>query len=448
MRSYPALLLTTALLLAGCFDVHNSGGPKGSTETGNPPAIDSSLVALVVSKDEVHITGSEGAVTPGGSPLSARNVTSMKLVHGNAAENGSFDLRVDGTRDDVFELRAGSGKTLSEPLFVDRGGAMVGDSDAGALSCKQREDLASTQLTSVIDSADSTCSTDDDCVFASKNTVCLDSCSDVVVSLAGKAEIEAAVDGINGGVCGDYESDGCMFIALPCVPPEPGSPACVKGKCELGPATADNAMSSCDERFQQASDQVDQAIANADRNCMVSGDCALAFHGTACAGSCTRDAVSQAGGAQVDDTVAMINAGLCGNLVEDGCIPKGQVPCPLGPTAVCSGGQCTTLDTLTCGERITAAQLELDRVGNQADKTCAADADCVFAAGSTDCFVGCGGEIVSQQGQAQVATAVDALNSGLCATFIADGCAAPAPSCVAPPEPACNDGTCGAKPTP
>ena len=107
---------------------------------------------------------------PGGSALAARNLTSMKVVKGNAAENGSFDLRVDGTRNDVFELRAGSGKQMSAPLFVDRGGATVGESDAGALSCKQQEALAATQIMAAVANADTTCTTDADCVLVPKGT--------------------------------------------------------------------------------------------------------------------------------------------------------------------------------------------------------------------------------------------------------------------------------------
>jgi hypothetical protein len=53
--------------LEACFSAH--GGPKDSTETGNPPAIDTKLVTLKVSADMVHIAGAKGAVTPGGNGL-------------------------------------------------------------------------------------------------------------------------------------------------------------------------------------------------------------------------------------------------------------------------------------------------------------------------------------------------------------------------------------------
>ena len=75
----------------------------------------------------------------------------------------------------------------------------------------------------------------------------------------------------------------------------------------------------------------------------------------------------------------MINAGLCANFEQDGCMTApGQVPCPSGPTPVCSAGQCTRLDALSCDERITEAQLEvLNAAMASADHECMTDADCV-----------------------------------------------------------------------
>ena len=44
--------------LAACFASH---GPKDSTETGNPPVIESNAVALHVMADGVHIVGAKWA---------------------------------------------------------------------------------------------------------------------------------------------------------------------------------------------------------------------------------------------------------------------------------------------------------------------------------------------------------------------------------------------------
>src|SRR5689334_17295102 len=130
-------LLGPLFLLVGCYG-SSSGGigrtpPPGSTETGNPPVIDVTKIALVVQIDEVHVVGKNGAVSPGGSALEVETLSSGDVAHGKSDSKGAFDIRVDGTIEDTYRLRAlgESADVKSAPVFLSRGGAMIGDGDGG-----------------------------------------------------------------------------------------------------------------------------------------------------------------------------------------------------------------------------------------------------------------------------------------------------------------------------
>jgi hypothetical protein len=329
--------LGACLALCACASEHHS------TETGNPPYIDPTRVALVTRGGGVHVTGATGAVEPGGTNVSARNLTSGGVAHGDADDDGSFDLAVGGTLDDVFELHAGRGSASSDAVFVDRDGASrtydagAPPADAGALSCEAREQAAAALLEGAVADADVACNEDADCTRVSTNAVCHDRCQEVVVSRAGKAQIDSALDEVDHGVCGDYASDGCVFIAPPCIPPQPGTPACVNARCELAPD--DGGALSCDERLSQAGARLAQAVADADRQCTSSSDCALAREITDCAGGCTADPVSRTGEQQVAAAIDAINAGVCANFEGSGCTRAGQPPCG-NPTVECRANLC------------------------------------------------------------------------------------------------------------
>ncbi|HMI91028.1 MAG TPA: hypothetical protein VK509_06670, partial [Polyangiales bacterium] len=135
-----ALAAVVPLMLLACADSHpdreGSGVvPQDSTETGNPPVIDIARIALVVTRDEVHVTGERGAVTPGGVKVEVENLASGEVESGDVARNGSFDVAVEGSFDDTYLLRAQGASAVppSAPVYLYRGGAMVA-SDGGMAS--------------------------------------------------------------------------------------------------------------------------------------------------------------------------------------------------------------------------------------------------------------------------------------------------------------------------
>lgn len=213
------------VLAIGCTE---SFRPDVSTETGNPPIIDSDKVALVVTSDEVHVQGEPGAVTPPEGEIEVTILRNQEVARGPVAGDGSFDVEVDATLDDVFEVRAVNGEQRSRPVIVLRGGAQVGEGDGGVLSCEQKSEYAREAVQQAIANADRSCETTDDCQIASPDSACFAGCGFDYVSADGQASISAVVAALDNGFCADFE-DGCDRIIPPCVPPEPGE--CHNGQC-------------------------------------------------------------------------------------------------------------------------------------------------------------------------------------------------------------------------
>jgi hypothetical protein len=114
----------------------------------------------------------------------------------------------------------------------------------GTLSCVERDQMAGKEIAAVIDSADKSCMIDTDCVEVSTSTNCHDSCGPAVVSQASQVSFATQLSRIDRDVCGNFTSDGCSFVALPCTPFPMSAPACSNGQCTLG-ATSTTGPAAC-----------------------------------------------------------------------------------------------------------------------------------------------------------------------------------------------------------
>lgn len=125
--------------------------------------------------------------------------------------------------------------------------------------------------------------------------------------------------------------------------------------------------------------------------------------------------------AAIDD----LDTGLCATFYADcGGFPPG--PCPPAGTPICLDGQCIVGGALTCSQTADLAAQRVQDAFDAADKTCVADADCVWALTSSGCNGSCGA-FVSVDGEKTLQAAIDGLDAGLCASFDADcGVAYPA----------------------
>ena len=315
--------------LAACTNTH---GPKGSTQTGNPPLLDRARVTLEVGAADVHITGEPGAATPGGATIEITNLTTGQIIEGRAAPDGSFDVRVDGSPNDAFVVRVSANGEQSAPVYVVRGGAEIAGED-GSLTCDQYTELAHAVLEASAAAADRSCNSSADCMTVPLSAGCVP-CFLASVAVNGVSQVEATLEAIDNGLCASSLVEGCRYPRARCGAPAP--PECVAGQC-----TALSEL-SCSERHAKAEATLAEAVQAADTRCESDSDCTLLEGATLCGGNCGLGVASRAGAAQVQQTLAEINAGLCANFSEDGCKYE-PVPCILLPIPPprCEAGQCT-----------------------------------------------------------------------------------------------------------
>jgi hypothetical protein len=228
-KLFQSYLFAFALAALGCSA---SVKPDISTETGNPPVIDSSKIALVVTRDEVHVQGDAGAIMPPEAEVEITIVRTQDVTIGEVEDDGSFDVPVEATFDDVFEVRALLDGERSDVVIVDRGGAMVGEGSGGSsLSCEQQLLVAGTVLDSAMTAADRSCEIDADCMLFVNEDTCAKDCSYAFVSEAGLQSLRDTAASVDDAVCATFVEDGCELQApLTCVQGSIGT--CNAGQCE------------------------------------------------------------------------------------------------------------------------------------------------------------------------------------------------------------------------
>jgi hypothetical protein len=149
----------------------------------------------------------------------------------------------------------------------------------------------------------------------------------------------------------------------------------------------------------------------------------------------------------------------CGALVS--CCPSTTAPAAAQPCPPCvcqSGPQPATQpatqpakqpahadaprDSGSCHALVAQAGDELETV-EQANKSCARDADCVVVDRKARCFDSCT-TVISVAGLSAYEQAKQRANQGPCAEFASRGCTPNAPPpCSPPARPRCVAGTCG-----
>lgn len=199
---------------------------------GAPLLLDAKRIELATRGAETHLTGSPGAVWPAGSALSAANLRGRTETRGTAAQDGSFDLTVDGTTADVFELFARRGEQRSNAVFVSRLETVAGHDDLGELTCSERKALTAELIEDAVSHADDTCTSDDDCVQPMSTPVCFTGCIDRGLSRLGAAEVIVTLESIGAGLCDAAVGDSCISDKLtPCADAYSDAAPCLNGKC-------------------------------------------------------------------------------------------------------------------------------------------------------------------------------------------------------------------------
>ena len=356
-RTIPSLFI---VVLFACTSAH---GPSTSTQTGNPPVLDLRRITLEVSNSEVHIVGKPGAVKPGGTRIEIENLRTGQVVVVTAADDGSFDARVDGSLDDEFEVRAINDHGRSESVRVTRGGAMVGARDGGASSaidagsaldaavqrdasaqeCADRA-AASSEPSALawetFQTGDTSCQVATDCALISEGAACGHGCGGppgIAVSTAVQAAYRAELEVIRDDLCPGYPNDGCMPEVVSCfLIAFPNEAYCASGTCAVLPLVPD-----CATGTRIAGEIINQILTHADNSCTSDDDCVKYDTSNACYQACGPGPLSRAAKAEVEAANARIDVGLCSTFESDGCVAP-ALPClPGGPfTPSCSNGTC------------------------------------------------------------------------------------------------------------
>jgi hypothetical protein len=332
------VVVVVGSLIAACFSATK---PLDSTQTGNPPVIDTERVALRLSSTDLRVIGEPGAVEPGGAKVEVKNLTTGMSFTTEAAADGSFDLAVTGTANDAYSVRAKAGGKTSSPVFVLRGTAAIGDGRDGSLSCEQRNTLAGELLSQTSESADRICTVDADCAAVVARASCYaPGCTYAYVSARGRAEIESVSRDIDANLCADYEADGCSHALPKCM--EPATAVCAMGRCEGStPAQSEEPAPSCNSLALKAGKLLDDAIQAADRSCMVDADCMSARVHVSCREECAFAAgVSRSGLDTLDAALSRIEAQECGQFETLGCQIAGRVCGTSQPDIGCIQNQC------------------------------------------------------------------------------------------------------------
>jgi hypothetical protein len=311
------------------------------------------------------------------------------------------------------------------------GGADAGD-DAGLSTCESKRSRAMDELQRATADADRTCSSDDECVFAPSTSDCFGGCSLDVVSTTGQMQVQAAVDALNSGLCANF-SPNCDQMGHSCPAPSVPRPSCNQGRCT---------GKSCSDRVNDSSALLVEAIAKADNSCSTDADCVFAPAPSECFAGCRDVAVSKTGQAAVQDALTSVCAEAvaapgCSVLTND---------CGHRTTPTCKQGHCAP--ALDCQDRSSSAYARLAQVAYDADRSCTQDADCEFAAYTSQCGTECFGAILSAKGRADLDAAITEVNASICASFEADGCMPDTSGCASTPTPVCERGHCTSKPAP
>jgi hypothetical protein len=104
------------------------------------------------------------------------------------------------------------------------------DGTGAASSCSDQTKAGGDAVRAAVETAamDLSCASDDECVFASNDSVCSAGCG-VLLNAKGAASLASAIDQVDHGVCANFAADGCHSFPLPCFAPIQA--ACVAGMC-------------------------------------------------------------------------------------------------------------------------------------------------------------------------------------------------------------------------
>lgn len=98
--AFASLLATGSLALSGCS---SDSASVGSTDTGNPPVIDTQSLRVASSADGVVVSAQAGGV-PANASVEVTNLSTSDSASTTAEADGSFSVELAGSVDDDYEV--------------------------------------------------------------------------------------------------------------------------------------------------------------------------------------------------------------------------------------------------------------------------------------------------------------------------------------------------------
>lgn len=243
------------------------------------------------------------------------------------------------TNDDCRSL--GSSWTCSNRKCVSSSGPAQ---DGGGAQCGDRSALAQRRIQALLGGADKHCSIDSDCTMAPAVT-CAGTCGLPFVSKVGVQNIASGIAAVESDVCDPFHAAGCKDPVTFC--PSIGVPKCVNQRCEnsLGPLPEGGTIAgpTCDDRLNQISAAVDDAVSKTDQTCKVSSDCVVVGTTLQCRDTCGWVVASNAGAAALGAALANLEPRVCDPFYAAGCTSPPPPPCvppPPDSAALCAQGKC------------------------------------------------------------------------------------------------------------
>ena len=345
----------------------------------------------------------------------------------------------------VWLASACGGETFDQSV---QSGVQSGADSGVVTTDSSAPDGAAVCIDFVVNAADHTCASDQDCTLVRSGEICSGQCS------CGSTPINAS------GVA-RYESDIAPLAleACPCV--FPGNARCLAGRCTLcGPGPdqpagcvdagnppvddsgspgvdageEDSGVKTADSGTDTGTDGgacVDFVVTAADHVCAADQDCALIRSGEVCSGecSCGSTPVSAAAAARYASDVASLKLEACPCAFggEARCIASRCTLCGLGPAglAACSDDAGAASDGGTgAADGGTCVDIDLSMY----DQSCTQTSDCILLLTGKVCTgdCTCGGSPVNASEQARFQEATSGIAFGEC--FCP---AQPAPTCIA-----------------
>lgn len=343
-----------------------------STNTGNPPVVDRTLVRISAADDEVIVTGEPGAVETSGSEQVVAKVTNLSNdATGSATvgSDGSFEVRVSGTVDDDYELTVTTRGAAPTTVTVPQTEAQT---DSGPMTCLERTggtpneggtrgpqpicgtlNAEASCLTGELATTVSLdCESNDDCVIAPNRSDCTDSCnSGMAVSLQGASELAAGLVSINETTCQDFDDEGCAYHISGCTPIPQLAARCEDGQCvgksvqrgfECSEAVFYPDAASCVDYATEALCQRDRLLAGLENTCEQDDDCEVLYTSLSCApDDCTgQHAVPKSVTTAIEDGMTTIEQGICAQAGQD-CDDQSIACEDVDYVASCIAGACT-----------------------------------------------------------------------------------------------------------